>query len=267
MAALPLQEHVADHAVPVPVQAGGVLFVGVHQNITLEHRGLLGVRSDVIQFLPPVHVLLHRLPVEEHHGDARVHGPVDDDGRRGAVHDVHAQSVVAQGDEAFHLAVLGVLVQLGVHNVHDHLDSRLLLVGLGPLLQGRPDRADKGVVAPVQGHPDADRGFGRRHPAASEPAHNPGHSQSQRKGCRGPAAQPAFFVDLHMVSSPIFSLFPINPWGRASSRTACPAAAVFQCSRSPEESVPSAGFPRWPPQPAPRSNIPRRTGCRSQAPG
>ena len=156
MAGFPFQKHIAYQSVAVGVQGSCILIIGIHQDVSLEHGGFLGVRSHVVQLFPAVHVLLHRLPVKEHHRSSCIHGLVYDDGCRRTVHAVDAQGIAAQGDQTLHLAVLGILAPLGVHDVQLYLDSCFLFIFLCLVLQTGAQCTDEGVVPPVEQNPDAD---------------------------------------------------------------------------------------------------------------
>ena len=157
MAGLPFQKHITYQAVAVGIQGSCILIIGIHQDVSLKHSGFLGVRSHVVQLFPAVHILLHRFPVKEYHRSSCVHGLVNDDGGRRTVHAVDAQGIAAQGNETLHLAVLGILTPLGVHDIQLYLDPCFLFIFLCLVLQAGAQSADEGVIPPVEQNPDADR--------------------------------------------------------------------------------------------------------------
>ena len=106
MVRLPLKEDIRNNPVPVPVKGGRILPVGVYEDLPLQNRGLLCVRSHIVQFLPAVHVLRDRLPVEKDNGNIRLHSLIDHAGRGGTVHHIDAEHVAAKIDHTLRLAVL-----------------------------------------------------------------------------------------------------------------------------------------------------------------
>ena len=158
MAGLPLQHHILDHAVTVAVDGGRVLPPGVQDNLTLEGPRRGRRRAHIVRPVPAGQVLLHRLPVEKDHRHVRRLGLVHDDGGGGAVHQVHAQHVIALLQKAVHLLVLGGLAGPGVRQVQVDLDAPALFLRPGQLLQLLDHGGDKGVLLLVEGHADAHGG-------------------------------------------------------------------------------------------------------------
>ena len=156
MAAFPLQKHIVNHSVSVQVQALRAFLILLHHNASLQHCRFLCHSLHIIQLIPPVHVLLHRLSVEKHHGRSRCHGLFDDHRGRCPVHRINTQHIAPQGNKALHLIILGILAPFGVLDVQIHLHALFLLIVLGTLLQLSPDIIDKGIVPPIQAYPDTD---------------------------------------------------------------------------------------------------------------
>ena len=149
MVRLPLKEDIRNNPVPVPVKGGRILPVGVYEDLPLQNRGLPCVRSHIVQFLPAVHVLRDRLPVEKDNGNIRLHSLIDHAGRGGTVHHIDAEHVAAKIDHTLRLAVLRELISLRVPDIQRHADPGLFFIFLRRLLHGIPESADERVIPAV----------------------------------------------------------------------------------------------------------------------
>ena len=204
MAALPLQHGVLEDAVPVQIQSGGIALPQLQHNLGLELGRLPGIGTHIADLLPALQVLLDRLPVEKYHRYVGLPGLADDPGGVGPVHQVDAQHVVAQGEEAVDLPVLGVLVLLGVGDGDLDPSALLLAPGLGKLLHSLGHIGDVGIRTLIDRYPDAE-GLGLTPPLGDAAA----QAQQRRR-------QEGSYSFFHQSSS--FRLTTpgagAGPWGR-----------------------------------------------------
>ena len=140
---------------PFRSRAAGSLSPEVQHDLGLELGRLPGVGAHIVDLVPGVDVLLDGLPVEKDQGHVGLPSFIYHPGGVGAVHQVDAQHVISQREEAVDLLVLGVLALLGVGD--GDLDA---LPGLGApvvhaLLHGLGHVGDVGVLPFVDGHTDA----------------------------------------------------------------------------------------------------------------
>ncbi len=133
MTNLALNNNVLENAVAVFVKPRRVRLVGVYDNLPFQPSVLRRVGADIVHAVPLLQVLLHRLAIEEHHGDVRVHRAVNRVRGVRAVHEIDAEHVVIHGDKPVDLLVLVRLVLLRVRQVYVDPDSRILLVACGNL--------------------------------------------------------------------------------------------------------------------------------------
>ena len=156
MAALPLQKHVAHHAVSVQIQLFRVFPVTVHHNTPLQNGGRLRLGPHVKNSVPAVHILLHRLAVEEDYRRLRRHRLINEHGSRRSVHRIDTKHIASQRKETLHLVVLRILVPPGILDIQSYLHALFLLKILGAPFKLPPDIVQKGVVPPVQADADSD---------------------------------------------------------------------------------------------------------------
>ena len=156
VAGLPLQHHILEHTVPVPVHPLPVLLPLLPHDLPLKDPGLLPSGPHIVGFLPPLEVLLHRLAVEKDHRNTGLLRFVHDHGRRGAVHHVDAQHIAAPVQKAVHLLHLEGLVALAVGDAQVDLQQALPLLLPGQTLHLLDHIGDKGVVLLIDGHAHPD---------------------------------------------------------------------------------------------------------------
>ena len=160
MARFALQYDILDPSIAVAVNRRGILIIKVHDDASLHISRLARIGTDIINVLPPLHILADRLAVEKDDGNIGGARFVDDDGSCGSVDLIDTDRVIPLRQKTVHLLVLSPLVSGAIQNIECDFYVVLCLPRFGTVEQIGSKQRNKRVALPVERYADAD-GIGR----------------------------------------------------------------------------------------------------------
>ena len=153
MARLSLQHHILEDTVSVFIQPLPVGQPCLQHQLPLKDASLLRSGAHIVELIPSLHILRHRLAVEEDQGHPGLLRLVNENRRRGAVHDIDTQHIAAPGNQPVHLFQLGRLIAPSIGHREVDLDVPGQFLLLGDPLQVLYNGGDERVVLGIERQP------------------------------------------------------------------------------------------------------------------